>query len=95
MINSYIKSLKLANHIILTIPSNLTVIAYLQPTDKPFNQNCIANQLSSFYNSRNIAESTKVEQYPTVESYILEVNFTQSVWRGITNPFSYTSFKLV
>ena len=58
MVNSYIKSLKLAKHLILTIPSNNP--ASLQPAEKPFNQNCFANQLSSFYTSFKIAENTKL-----------------------------------
>ena len=62
MINSYIKSLKPANHLILTIPSNPTLPASLQPTEKPLNQTCVENQLPGFYNSRKIAESTKVER---------------------------------
>ena len=62
MINSYIKSLELANHLILKILSKPTLPASLPPIEKPFNQTCVANQLSSFYKSRKIAESTKVER---------------------------------
>ena len=60
MIDSYIESLKLASPLILTTPSNSTLPASLQPVEKPFNQTCVANQLSGFYNSRKIAETTKV-----------------------------------
>ena len=59
MINSR-KSLKLANHLILTIPSNPTLPASLQPTLKPFNQTCVANQLSSFYNNRKSQKPQKL-----------------------------------
>ena len=62
IIDSYIPSLKLANHLILTIPSNPTLLASLQPIGKSFNQTCVANQLPGFYNSRKIAESTKVKR---------------------------------
>ena len=61
MINSYIKSLKLAKDLILR-SHQIPLPASLQPTEKSFNQTCVANQLPSFYNSRNIAESTKEEQ---------------------------------
>ena len=60
MINSSIKSLKLANLLIQKIASNSTLPASLQSTKKPLNQTCIANRLSSFYNNSKIAESTKV-----------------------------------
>ena len=59
MINFCIKSFKLANHLILTIPSSPSFPALLQATVKPFNQTCFANQLSSFYASTKIAESVK------------------------------------
>ena len=59
MINFYIKSFKLANHLILTIPSRPPLSAFLQPTVKPFDQTCFANQLLSFYAGTKIAESTK------------------------------------
>ena len=36
IINSYIKSLKLANHFILTVPSNPKLSTSLQPTVNPF-----------------------------------------------------------
>ena len=36
MINSYMRSLKLANNLTLTIPSKLTLPASLQPAEKPF-----------------------------------------------------------
>lgn len=62
MINSYIKSLELANHLILKILSKPTLPASLPPIEKPFNQTCVANQLPSFYNSRKISESTKEEE---------------------------------
>ena len=62
VINSYIKSLKLANYLILTIPSNPTLLTSLQPTEKPFKQACAKSQLSSFYTSRKIADSTKVRR---------------------------------
>ena len=61
MVNSCVKSLKLAKHLILTIASIPILPAFLQPTEKPFNQTCLANQLSSFYKSSKIAVSTKVE----------------------------------
>ena len=35
-----LKCLKLANHLILTIPSNLTLVTFLQQKKKPFNQTC-------------------------------------------------------
>ena len=47
MTNSYIRRLKLANHLILAMPSNPTLLSSLQPTEKPFNQTCVANQLSA------------------------------------------------
>ena len=62
MVNSYIKNLKLANHLILTISSNPTLPASLQPTEKPIKQICVVNQLLSFYTSRKIAESTNTER---------------------------------
>ena len=42
MIYSYMKSLKFANNLILTFPSNPTLPASLHPTEKPFNQTCVA-----------------------------------------------------
>ena len=62
MIYSYMKSLKFANNLILTFPSNPTLPASLHPTEKPLNQTCVVDQLSSFHDSRKIAESTKVER---------------------------------
>ena len=62
MINSYIKSLKFVKHLILKIPSNPRPLSSLHLTEKPFNQTCTANQLSSFCNNCKIAESTKVAQ---------------------------------
>ena len=50
VINSYIKSLKFVNHLILTIPSSPTLPA------------STGNQLSSFYTSCKIAESRKDER---------------------------------
>ena len=61
-INLYIKSLKLSNHFILTIPSSSTLPASLQSTEKPFKETCFANELSSFYASTKTVESTKVER---------------------------------
>ena len=58
MINFYVKSLKLANHLILTIPS--IPPASLQLTEKRFNQTCFENQILSFCASRKIGENTKV-----------------------------------
>ena len=49
MINFYVKSLKLANHLILTIPST-------PPPPLP----CFENQILSFCASRKIGENTKV-----------------------------------
>ena len=43
MISSYIKSLKLANHLILKVPSNPTPLASLHATEKPFSHTCTAN----------------------------------------------------
>ena len=62
MINSHIKSLKLANHFTLAIPSNPTFPPSLQPTEEPFNQTYVANQLSSFHISHKIAEIAKAER---------------------------------
>ena len=59
MINFYVKSLKLTNHLILTIPSNPTLTVSLQLAEKPLHPTCVANKLSSFYTSRKIAESNK------------------------------------
>ena len=60
MINFYVKSLKLANHLILTIPS--IPPASLQLTEKRFNQTCFENQILSFCASRKIGENTKVKR---------------------------------
>ena len=48
------KNLGLANHLPLTIPSSPASPVSLQPTEKPFNKTCFANELSSFYVSRII-----------------------------------------
>ena len=62
MINSHVKGLKLGNHLILMIPSSPTLHTSLQPKEKQFNRICVANQLSGLYNSRKIAECTKIER---------------------------------
>ena len=71
MVSSYIKSLKLANHLILTISSNPTFPPFLLPMEESFNQTSVANQQSSFYNSHINAESTKVKQKVRKEWIIL------------------------
>ena len=60
--NSYVTSLKLENHLILTIPSSTTLPGSLQQAEKLFKEISFANQLSSFHNSRKIAESTKTKR---------------------------------
>ena len=64
MINFYVKSLKLANHLILTIPAipPPRPPASLQLTEKPFKQTCFENQILSFCASRKIRENTKVKR---------------------------------
>ena len=48
MINSYIKSLKLAKYLIVTISSSPTLPASLQPAEKPFNQTRSARSFAVF-----------------------------------------------
>ena len=64
MVNSYIKSLKLANNLTLTIPSKPTLqfpSRKRSSTDEreTIQPNLPANQLSGFYNRKHISRTEK------------------------------------